>query len=102
MRKAAHAILRHARREFGLGGDDETALADYVRLSQRVVEMGERVAVQVHRDRLQYVFGAKALGAVAIVDWRAPGCAVCMGTAILWMLSSVPGSAATRATARRS
>lgn len=35
--------------------------------------MGERVAVQVHRDRLQYVFGTKALGAVAIVDWESVG-----------------------------
>lgn len=70
VRKAAVEVLRHARREFGLVGTDEAASKAYVRLSQRVVELGERLAVQAHRGRLQYVFGASALGAVAIVDWE--------------------------------
>lgn len=70
LRKSAVAILRHARREFGIAGDDAAALQDYVRLSQRVVEMGEHLAVQVHRGRLQYVFGSRLMGAVAIVDWE--------------------------------
>lgn len=73
LRKSASVILRHARREFGLDGEEAAAMQDYVRLSQRVVEMGEHLAVQMHRGRLQYVFGSRLLGAVAVIDWESAG-----------------------------
>ncbi|MDM7456615.1 MAG: hypothetical protein P3W97_005025 [Tepidimonas sp.] len=68
--QSAVVIMRHARREFGIDGDDAQAEQTYVLMSQRVIEMGKHVAVQLHRGRLQYVFGSRVLGAVAVVDWE--------------------------------
>lgn len=62
-------LLRHARAEFDLGGDDAEATRAYNAIAQRVVRDGEALA-RPHRGRMQYAFGSAGERAVAVVDYE--------------------------------
>lgn len=62
-------LVKHARGEFGLAGDDAEVTRRYNAIAQQVVADGEAL-VQWHRDRLQYVFGSASQRAVAVVDFE--------------------------------